>query len=373
MNKRHTLNYSIEELKTKLLEICDKPFKVKQIFHWIFLSKQIDFQKMTNLSTDMRNRLSDEFDCFIPEVVSIKESKDKSMKYLVKLQDDNFIEMVYIPSSSEDANIKDTKMEFSSQYPAFIPPYEVRNRENKKKTPKKTLCISTQVGCSRKCAFCATAKLGLYRNLSQEELLMQLYLVKQQKITNLVLMGMGEPLDNLNNVISFLKVLQYNEGLAFSGRRTTISTSGIVPKIYELADQDIKVKLAVSLNSAIDSKRSKLMPINDIYPLKDLKKAVIYFRKKTNFRITFEYIMIDGFNMGKEDIKALIKFCGDLSCKINLIKWNNVQGLSWKSPTENQIESFIEALKILPVAVTYRKSRGEDIAGACGQLAGDMI
>ena len=323
---------------------------------------------MTNISLDLRNRLTEEFDCFMPEIIEEKESAEyensppypphkcggknnsphiygegrggnSTKKYLLKLSDSSLIEMVFIPNPD-----------------------------------KNTLCISTQVGCSRKCSFCATANIGLQRNLTQAELLLQLYLARQDnphsKITNLVLMGMGEPLDNLQNVISFLKVLQYNEGLAFSGRRTTISTCGIVPKIYEIADLDLKFKLAISLNSAINEKRSLIMPINDIYPLKDLKQAVLYFRKKSNYRVTFEYIMIDDFNMEKEDIKALKSFCSDISCKINLIKWNNVPNLPYKSPSEKQIQKFIQDLHSLPVAITYRKSRGEDIAAACGQLAG---
>jgi 23S rRNA (adenine2503-C2)-methyltransferase len=174
-------------------------------------------------------------------------------------------------------------------------------------------------------------------------------------------------------VLDFLKVLQAEEGLCFSGRRLTLSTCGLIPKIYELAEQQVKLKLAVSLNSAIEEKRTQIMPINKQYPLSELKKALIYYRKKTNFRITFEYIMIDGFNMGKEDVKALMKYCGDVSCKINLIKWNQVQGMDWKTPSDKQVETFVEQLKRIPAAITLRKSRGADIAGACGQLAGKIL
>jgi len=339
--KPHILSFSIDDLKEKLLYICKKPFIVKQVLRWVFIHHLVDFTLMTNLSKEIRERLSDEFDCSLPSIIDVKKSNDKSKKLLLKLHDNNLIEMVFMPSSD-----------------------------------KNSLCISSQVGCSRLCAFCATGKLGLKRNLKQEELLAQVLIAfsyfKDHKITNIVLMGMGEPLDNIDNVLSFLRVLQAEDGFRFSGRRTTLSTCGIVPRINDLSNSGIKLKLAVSLNSAIDEKRSKIMPVNNTYPLSELKSALLSFRKKTNFRITFEYVMIDDFNMGSEDIKALIKFCGDISCKLNLIKWNKVSKLSLKSPSDKKVEAFIEKLQKLPCAVTYRKSRGVDIAGACGQLATTM-
>ena len=336
---RHILNYTIDELKEKLLETCEKPFKVKQVLQWMFAHHTIDFTLMTSISKELRAKLCEEFDSTLPEVIETKESKDSTKKFLLKLHDGNLIEMVYMPD-----------------------------------TEKNTLCISTQVGCARQCSFCATGKLGLKRSLAQEEMLSQLLIAykyfPENKITNLVLMGMGEPLDNFDNVVRFLKVLQAEEAFRFSGRRVTVSTCGIVPNIYKLAETGIKLKLAVSLNSAIDEKRSLIMPVNKQYPLSELKSALLSFRKKTNFRITLEYVMIDNLNMSKEDIKALIKFCGDISCKINLIKWNEVPELQWKSPNDKKIKEFIEQLNQLPCAITFRKSRGADVAGACGQLAG---
>jgi len=239
---------------------------------------------------------------------------------------------------------------------------------------KNTVCLSTQVGCSRACAFCATGKLGLKRNLTPTEILSQLMILftknPEQKLTNIVLMGMGEPLDNFDNVCMALQAMRADEGFSISGRRITVSTCGVIPRIYDLIDKDIKVKLAVSLNSAIDEKRTQLMPINQIYPLAQLKQALLTFRKHTAFRVTFEYIMLAGFNMGREDIQALLKFCGDMSCKVNLIKYNDISGSEWQSPSDRQVEYFVDKLNALPVAVTLRKSRGADIAGACGQLVG---
>ena len=338
----HILSLSTVELKEKLLRICVNSFKVKQIQQWIFTHHIIDFYKMTNISKELQKSLSVEFNTELPKIVEIQKSSDGTEKFMLKLADNELIEMVFIP------DIK-----------------------------KNTICISTQVGCSRNCSFCATALLGLKRNLEPEEILSQLLIIsnhfKDDKITNIVLMGMGEPLDNYENVIKSVKFIQSEEGFRFSGRRITLSTCGVIPKILELADSNIKIKLAVSLNSAIDEKRSLLMPINKLYPLSDLKKALLTFRKKTNFRITFEYIMIDNFNMGNEDITALAKFCGDISCKINLISWNEVSYLPWKRPKSDRVNQFINSLSHLPVAITLRKSRGEDIAGACGQLKGGYI
>jgi len=198
-------------------------------------------------------------------------------------------------------------------------------------------------------------------------------LVKPLRITNIVFMGMGEPLDNLTNVMSALEIIQAPEGIAFSPRRTTISTCGIVPSIIKLANSGIRTKLAVSLNSARESKRTELMPINETYPLEELKKALVYFRKKTSFKITFEYIMIPEVNMAWEDINALKKYVSDLSCKINLIPWNPVSGIAWTAPRNNQIDIFLNNTHVINQTVTLRKSRGGDILGACGQLAAKQL
>ena len=302
---------------------------------------------MSDISKALQATLIDTFDNTLPEVIDIQTSKDHTSKFLLKLSDANCIEMVYIPAEK-----------------------------------KNTLCISTQVGCARRCSFCATAKIGLKRNLTQAEILAQILIAQnhfpEKKITNLVFMGMGEPLDNFDNVVSALQIIQDKDGFYFSGRRITISTAGVVPKIYELADifsskTNIKIKLAISLNAAIDEKRDKIMPINLIYPLSELKKAVQYFRKHTHFRITFEYIMMSNFNMQTEDIKALTKFCSDISCKINLIRWNEIPDYPYQSPTDDEVDTFIQQLHKIPNAITIRKSRGADIAGACGQLAGKAI
>jgi len=337
--KSHILSHSIAQLKEMLSKLSDKPFQSKQVLHWIYAQHILDFEKMTNISKPLRAKLSAGFDVSLPKIKKTSTSADHAIKYLIELGDKNCIEMVYMPSEG-----------------------------------KNTVCLSTQVGCSRACGFCATGTLGLVRNLTTSEILSQLMLLFQEspqlKLTNIVLMGMGEPLDNFDHVVVALRVMRAEEGFCVSGRRITVSTCGVIPRIYELIAADLRVKLAVSLNSAIATKRTRLMPINKQYPLSELKQALLTFRRHSPFRITFEYIMIAGFNMGQEDISALIKFCGDMSCKINLIKYNQVAGREWQSPTDAQVEAFVSKLNAIPVAVTLRKSRGVDIAGACGQLVG---
>jgi len=296
---------------------------------------------MSNLSLKMRELLKNNFLYHLPKVVEIQKSFDGTEKFVLQLDDGAQIEMVLIPEGK-----------------------------------KNTLCISTQVGCSRGCVFCATGKYGLRRNLSQVEIISEIIVAQQAlkkqnietSLTNIVFMGMGEPLDNYDNVLKALKIIVSSDGFCFSSRRITISTSGVVPLIYRIAEAGINIKLAISLNAAIKEKRSKLMPINDIYSLEELKKSLIYFRRHTKFRITIEYIMLHNFNMFYEDVKAIIQYCGDLSCKLNLIKWNFVEGCNLESPTEEQIIEFFKALQVFPHAVILRKSRGTDIAGACGQL-----
>ncbi|MCK4957094.1 MAG: 23S rRNA (adenine(2503)-C(2))-methyltransferase RlmN [Candidatus Cloacimonetes bacterium] len=327
-----------DDFATYVLALGEKSFRVKQVYNWVFRQMQSDFSQMTNLSEKFRAKLTAEFTTALPKIILRSKSKDGTTKYLLELFDGSKIEMVLMPSEK-----------------------------------KNTLCVSSQVGCARACQFCATANLGLKRNLQVDEILGQVYLALKElgenRLTNIVFMGMGEPLDNYDNLVQAIKLLQNEQAFCFSPRRITVSTCGIIPKIEELAESGLKVKLAVSLNAAIDAKRDVLMPINKKYPLAELKKSLIDFRKKTNFRITFEYVMIKNFNMGKDDLKAIKRFLGDISCKINLIAWNPVDGLDYLSPSEDEIDKFTNELHVLSAAVTRRKSRGNDIDAACGQLA----
>ncbi len=336
----HVLELFPEELERLFADLNSAKYRSQQLLNWLYGNIVTDLSQMRNLPQKLRNDLSQRVDFEIPQIARTIHSADGTSKYLLKLKDDNFIEMVLIPHLN-----------------------------------KNTLCISSQVGCSRSCKFCATAGIGLIRNLQANEIIAQVLLAKrllqEKNLTNLVFMGMGEPLDNLDNVIKAIRLLQHDECFNFSPRRITISTCGIVPGISRLAESGLKIKLAVSLNSAIQTKREKLMPIAKKYPLTDLKHALLDFSRKTNFRITFEYIMIKDFNMRREDVKALQKLLGDISCKLNIIKWNQVPQIAFQAPSEQEIADFRNELENLTFAVTYRKSRGEEIAAACGQLAGN--
>jgi len=313
-------------------------YRYKQICDWLYRKLVFDPAQMSNIPKDLQAFLLDSYSFNLPEIDATHEARDSTIKYRLKLRDGAFIEMVLIPAES-----------------------------------KLTLCVSSQIGCSRACAFCATGKMGLSRNLEVHEIVGQIMLASEliapARLSNLVFMGMGEPLDNLCNVLKSLKILQAEQGVAFSPRRTTVSTCGIPHKIRELADSGVKTKLAVSLNSAIDEKRDILMPVNKMHPVRELKQAISYYLSRSSFRVTFEYILIPGINMGDEDIKALKRFVGDLSCKINFIPYNRVEHLPYQSPSEREINEFLQKAASLHQAITLRRSRGSDVCGACGQLA----
>ncbi|MDD4309970.1 MAG: 23S rRNA (adenine(2503)-C(2))-methyltransferase RlmN [Candidatus Cloacimonetes bacterium] len=323
-------------------------YRGKQLVTWLYQHLQNEPDKMSNLPGDFKTYLKENFSFHLPVLDASYASKDGATKYRYKLIDDTIIESVIIPEGR-----------------------------------KNTLCISSQVGCSRNCSFCATGKMGLIRNLSSDEIVGQIILANREcagkasgsaedesgsHITNLVFMGMGEPFDNLDNVLQSLKIIQDESGLSFSPRRTTVSTCGVVPAIIAFADSGVRAKLAISLNSAIDEKRQKLMPINRKYPISELKQALLYYLRKSKFRVTIEYILMPEINMFREDINALRKFVGDISCKINFIPFNPAPGSEMAAPTSKQIEDFLLLAKSLPQAITLRKSRGADIFGACGQL-----
>lgn len=325
-----------DELKEKL-STCPA-YRYKQLSEWVYKKLIFDLSKMSNLPKELKDFIEAELSMSLPCIAFESKAKDGTTKYGLELEDSSFIEMVLMPEAK-----------------------------------KSTLCVSSQVGCARDCLFCATGKMGLKRNLETYEIVGQIVLAAKmlfpKPLTNLVLMGMGEPMDNLDNVLSTLQIIQAEDFLSFSPRRTTISTCGVPKGIISLADSGVKAKLAVSLNSAIEEKRSQLMPVNLKHPLKQLKEALYYYQKKSSFRITFEYILIPGFNMSTKDISALKKFVGDLSCKLNFIPYNLVDGLPYRPPTEAEIEAFMIEAQSLNQAITLRRSKGAEIFGACGQLA----
>ncbi|MCB5284737.1 MAG: 23S rRNA (adenine(2503)-C(2))-methyltransferase RlmN [Candidatus Cloacimonetes bacterium] len=316
-------------------------YRVRQLLNWVYRKYVFDPTLMTDLAPDFRAALTGAFDLAMPFVAQKKLSADGSAKYRLVLADGAQIEMVLMPQAR-----------------------------------KQTLCVSTQVGCARACAFCATGRMGRKRDLGGHEIVQQILLAASEAdpaLTNLVFMGMGEPLDNLDNVLDAVSLIQHARALAFSPRRVTVSTCGIVPGIQRLAESGLKVKLAVSLNSARDEVRGQLMPVNHKFPLPVLKKALLYYQQHSPFRITLEYIIIPDVNMAAPDLKALRKFCGDLSCKLNFIPYNPVPSLPFRAPTEAEIEAFMGHARDLPQAVMLRRSKGADISGACGQLVAGAI
>lgn len=329
----------IEELESFLYKLGEKKYKAKQLAKWIYNKGVTDFEQMTDLSKDLRRKLSEV--AYIGKLKLIKKqvSKiDQTEKFLFELFDGKRIETVLM--------------------------------RGKKRV---TVCISTQVGCALNCIFCATGKSGFERNLSAGEIVNQIiavkaYLKEDEKITNIVIMGMGEPLLNYENTVKAIRIIQSEIGLSISAKRITVSTSGIAPKIHQLADEGLKIKLALSLNTPDDELRRKLMPITKKYPLSEVLEALRYYAKKNDARITFEYVLIKNVNDSEKQALKLAKLIRGIPCKINLIPYNPVRGCPYEKPDEETLMRFRDILYPRTPAVTLRRSKGEDIQAACGQL-----
>jgi 23S rRNA (adenine2503-C2)-methyltransferase len=311
-------------------------FRARQLFKWIYQQGVTDFAAMTNVSKALREELSARCRISTLTPLTVQSSEDGTRKYLFQLEDGATIEAVRIPME----------------------------------TDKATLCISTQAGCAMGCAFCMTATSGLLRNLSAAEIINQVCAALEDgPLGNIVMMGMGEPLHNLDNVINALNILYLDDGLGFGARRVTLSTCGLVPEILELKKR-IKVNLAVCLNAADDVVRSRLMPINTRYPLAELIPACGEYSRVTNQRVTFEYILIDGVNDSLAMAKKLVKLLHPVRCKINLIAFNEHQGTNFKPPADADIRAFQKYLLDHGMVATLRAGKGRDIDAACGQLKG---
>lgn len=310
-------------------------FKGKQVFEWIHRGIT-SFSDMTNLSLELRNKLKDR-PILSSEVSSELLSDDGTAKITLRLQDNSFIESVLLVDGSD----------------------------------RKTACLSSQVGCAMGCTFCKTATMGLIRNLTAGEIIEQFLHLRSRygNISNIVFMGMGEPLANLKEVMKAIKILHHPKGQNIGHRKIFISTSGLTEKIKEFADMGIPVKLAVSLISADEKIRAKLMPVAGKETLKDLKASLIYFQKETKKRITIEYVLIAGVNDKKEDAIKLRHFTHNIKTIVNIIPWNPVEDLPYQEPSDKTIESFITMLEELNITVTKRYKKGRSVNGACGQLA----
>ncbi|MDA8774396.1 23S rRNA (adenine(2503)-C(2))-methyltransferase RlmN [Opitutales bacterium] len=320
-------------------------YRIEQVREWIYEKGILDFTKMSNLPKDLRNGLEKEWDLMPMEVAREQGARDTTQKFLLKLRDHQFIESVLIPATQGTKGVRATRL---------------------------TLCVSTQVGCALGCKFCASGLEGLKRNLSTGEILGQIILAREKagkRIDNLVFMGMGEPLANLPALIPALDIILSPKGIGIGARHITLSTSGLVPKILDLAKYPAQIRLAISLHGGDDQTRNKIMPINERYPLNELLEACEKFIDARKKMITLEYILIKGINDDLSQASLLAKHARRLNAKVNLIPYNQVEGLNWKRPEIAQINSFRDLVeKEKAPRVTLRMEKGHDIDAACGQL-----
>ncbi len=332
---------SKEELRQFFVEQGDKAFRGNQVYEWLWQKGAHVFEDMTNLSKETRALLDDHFVINHIKVDQMQRSADGTIKNAVKLHDGLTVESVLIPTAS-----------------------------------RTTACVSSQVGCSLNCKFCATARLKRMRNLNPDEIVDQVVVIDQQSklyhnrpLSNIVFMGMGEPLMNYNNVLKAIDKITSPEGLGMSPKRITVSTSGVPKIIKKMADEAVRFNLAVSLHSALDEVRTEIMPFNEQMPLQELKEALQYWYAKTKKRITYEYVVWEGINDRREDIDALLSFCKAVPSKVNIIEYNPIDDGQFQQASPEAINSYVRILESNGITVTVRRSRGKDIDAACGQLA----
>ncbi len=339
--KTNIRNLNLEELVQTLVGLGQQKFRAKQVFEWLWKKNAHSFDEMSNLSKDLRMVLNENFFIDAIQVEDQQISTDKTIKCAFTIEEGKVVEGVLIPTSS-----------------------------------RMTACISSQVGCSLSCTFCATGKLKLMRNLSAGEIVDQVVYLKNQAeeryntpLSNIVYMGMGEPLLNYKNMLRSTEMITSPDGLGMSPRRITVSTAGIAKMIKKLGDDEVKFNLALSLHAANDEKRSKIMEINDTNNLDNLSEALQYFHEKTGTRVTFEYIIFRDFNDSIEDARELVQFSRCVPCKINIIEYNPIDDGIFQRADAKKTDDFAEYLESKGLVVNIRRSRGKDIDAACGQLA----
>ncbi len=339
--KKDIRSLSKEQLRDFFTSNGDKAFRGNQVYEWLWTKGAHKFDDMTNLSKQTRALLEEHFSINHIKVDTMQHSSDGTIKNAVRLHDNLVVESVLIPTDT-----------------------------------RTTACVSSQVGCSLDCNFCATAQLKRMRNLAPDEIYDQVLTIDQQSrqyhnrpLSNIVFMGMGEPLMNYPNVIKAIEKITSQEGLGMSPKRITVSTSGISKMIRKMADDEVKFKLAVSLHSAIEETRNKIMPFTKNFPLTELRQALEYWYRKTKSKVTYEYVVWKGINDQEKDIKALVKFCKYVPCKVNLIEYNPIDEGEFAQAAPEVIDHYITALNDAGIVAKVRRSRGKDIDAACGQLA----
>ena len=328
--------YNLDELKNEMEALGEKKYRAEQIFKWIYVDKVKEFEEMTNLSIELREKLKQNYTMCNFNILKKQESSDGTKKYLFDVLDGNAIETVLM------------------QY-----------------HHGKTVCVSSQIGCKMGCKFCASTGIKFIRNLTAGEIVEQILAVEQDindKISNIVFMGIGEPFDNYDNVMQAIKILNNQKGLNIGARHISISTSGLVPMIYKFADEELQCTLSISLHATNDEKRSKMMPINNRYNIKELMEACKYYIKKTNKRISFEYALAKDNNDNLEDAKELVKLLKGMLCHVNLIPINKIENGSFTKSSNENIIKFRDYLNDHGIVATIRRELGSDIDAACGQL-----
>ena len=334
----------LSELQEQLRNLGEPSYRAGQILDWLYKKRVDTIDKMTNLPRSLRSRLAEKLPLGKIEIVRVLGARDTTRKFLFRLIDENLIESVLIPAS-----------------PAL---YGGR-------ADRRTICVSTQVGCAYGCKFCASGLEGFSRNLGANEIVDQLIAVERatgEKIDNIVFMGMGEPLANLENVLRAIRIINAEWGVGIGARHITISTSGLAPQIRKLAEEPLQIRLAISLHGATDEVRNRIMPINRRYNIETLLSACNYYSAHKKQRLTFEYILIADVNDSDEQARLLSRHARRLSAKVNLIPYNNVSGLTWARPSEKRQEKFLSILRAQGNPATLRREKGHDIDAACGQL-----
>jgi 23S rRNA (adenine2503-C2)-methyltransferase len=341
---RSIYSVSLEQLQAWFKEQGAPAYRAAQVALWLYKKRVADFSQMSDLSAETRQTLSEAFEIHTLRFQQKTGSDDTTQKFLFALRDVNLIESVLIPAS-----------------PALYG----------SASDRKTICVSTQVGCAYGCKFCASGIGGWTRNLDAGEIVSQILKVEAlsgEKINNIVFMGMGEPLANYDNLLQAIQIINAPWGVGIGARHITVSTSGLAPKIRELADQPLQIRLAISLHGATDEVREKIMPVNRRFNVATLMEACLYYREKKRQRITLEYILIDQLNDNLDQAVELCKFAKKLEAKVNLIPYNIVEGFDWKRPSETRQHIFHRALRRAGVDATIRREKGHDINAACGQL-----
>jgi 23S rRNA (adenine2503-C2)-methyltransferase len=341
LNKKDIRKLTLDDLKAWLVEQGEKAFRAKQVYEWIWKHSAQSFEEMNNVSLALREKLDQHFAINAVQVATKQLSNDGTIKSAFKLYDSNIVEGVLIPHDE-----------------------------------RKTACVSSQVGCSLTCKFCATGYMDRVRNLDAAEIYDQVVRINEQSmqqygqpLTNIVYMGMGEPMLNYANVMKSIERITAHDGLGMAARRITVSTAGIAKMIKKMADDGVKANLALSLHAANDEKRNQIMPINETNSLEALTDALKYFHQVTGRKVTYEYIVFDNFNDSLQDAEELLRFTKIIPCKVNLIEYNPIENADFVNTNEARLEKFIYYLADRGVQVNVRRSRGKDIDAACGQLA----